>query len=176
MADKAHFTVTTFMDKEDYRKFLYFATFRKTPALFVALILLSGISSLLLLFILKVFNPVVFAGIWVFMLLSCIAALSFKVERLTKKQINNNPEQLFEFPSILTFYENELVASNRNAEGSTRLAYHEFLSITETTDYIIFYFTDTTANLLRKRDVDKEELSQIREFLKEKAGKKYRII
>lgn len=176
MSEKARFTVTTFMDKEDYRKFLYFATFRKTPAVALILILLSGLGSLGLLFILHVYRLSVFLGIWVFMLLCCIAALSFKVERMTKKQIKDNPDELFEYPSILTFYEKELVASNRNAEGSTRLAYPDFLAITETTDYIIFYFTDTTANLLRKKDVDTEELNEIRKFLKEKAGKKYRIL
>lgn len=176
MSDKARFTVTTFMDKEDYRKFLYFATFRKTPAVILMLVLLSGISSLFLLFILGKLHPGIFFSIWIFMFLCCVAALSFKVERMVKKQIKNNPGELFEFPSVLTFYEDELVASNRNAEGSTRLAYKDFLAITETTDYIIFYFTDTTANLLRKKDTDKEELSAIREFLKKKAGKKYRIL
>lgn len=176
MANKARFTVTTFMDKEDYRKFLYFATFRKTPLLILSLVLLSGLGSLILLFLLGVFRPAVFFGIWVFMLLCCIAALCFKVERMTKKQIKENPEQLFEYPSVLTFYEDELVASNRNAEGSTRLGYKDFVAITETTDYIIFYFTDTTANLLRKKDVDEQEVREIRKFLKEKAKKKYRIL
>lgn len=176
MAEKARFTVTTFMDKEDYRKFLYFATFRKTPTILFLLLLLSSMGSLLLLFILNVYRLSVFIGIWVFMLLSCVAALSFKIERMTKKQIKNNPEELFEYPSVLTFYENEMVASHRNAEGSTRLAYKDFLAITETNDYIIFYFTDVTANLLRKKDVDRDELTAIRSFLKEKAGKKYRIL
>lgn len=176
MANKAQFTVTTFMDKEDYRKFLYFATFRKTPLMAVSLVALSAVGSFLLLFILGVFQPAVFFGIWVFMLLCCIAALSFKIERLTKKQVQDNSEQLFEFPSVLTFYEDELVASNRNAEGSTRLKYQDFFAITETRDYIIFYFTDTTANLLRKKDLDEDEVSQISEFLKMKAGKKYRSL
>ncbi len=176
MADKARFTITTFMDKEDYRKFLYFATFRKTPTVAVPLIFLSALGSLMLLFILGVFSPVVFFSIWIFMLLSCIVALSFKIERLTKKQVKNHSEQLFEYPSILSFYEEELVASNRNAEGSTRLKYNDFLAITETKDYIIFYFTDTTANLLRKKDLDKEEIVQVCKFLKTKAGKKYRVL
>lgn len=176
MADKALFTITTFMDKKDYHKFLYFATFRKTPLIMVSLILLSGLGSLLLSFILGIFHPAVLVAIWIFMFLSCIIALSVKIEHIVKKQANENPEQLFEYPSILTFYENELTASNRNAEGSTRLGYKDFLAITETKDYIIFYFTDTTANLLRKQDVDKEDLTQIRNLLKEKAGKKYRIL
>lgn len=176
MADKAHFTVTTFMEKEDYRKFLYYATFRKTPRTAFFLLLISGLGSLIFLFLLEIFHPVLFVAAWIFFLLCCTAALCFKVERIVKRQIKEHSDQLFEYPSVLTFYEKELVASNRNAEGSTRLKYEDFLAITETSDYIIFYFTDTTANLLRKKDIDEEEVGEIRSFLKERAKKKYRIL
>ena len=129
MADNAHFTVTTFMDKEDYRKFLYFTTFRNVPRVIFSLGLLSGLVSLLFLFVLGIYRPIVFFSIWIFMLLCCLAALCYKIEKIAKKQAKENSEKLFEYPSILTFYENELAASHRDGEGSSRFKYEDFLSV-----------------------------------------------
>lgn len=176
MEHNARFTVTTFMDKEDYRKFLYFTTFHNVPRVILSLGLLSGLVSALLLFLLGIYQPIVFFSIWLFMLLSCIAALCYKIEKITKKQAKENAKKLFEYPSILTFYENELAASHRDTEGSSHFKYEDILSITETTEYLIFFFSDNSANLLRKKDMEKDELPILRDFLKEKIQKKYRLL
>ena len=81
------FTVETTMNKKDYHKFLYIATFLRSKIIIPFLMTLSGIMSFLLTYKETPFNITKFILFWILLLAIAISVVIFKVERKNNQRI-----------------------------------------------------------------------------------------
>lgn len=147
------YTIKTTMDKEDYRKFLYLATFcrNKMVVPIIAIIALAG--SLLTSLRLHSFTWGSIALLWILFFSIAIGVICFKVERKNKLRIASDNTGTFGSQNVIKFYEDKVVMENDSLKSTAELKYAQFFSVVESKDYFIFYLTANQASLIRKRDV-----------------------
>lgn len=148
MEEKILFTIKTKMDKEDYRKFLYLATFKKSPIIIPIILLIAAIGAGIIAFENGNFNIIDFLIAWVFMTLLVFGTICFKVEHKNKKRIETDKIGTFGTYQTISFCD----------------------------DYVIVINNANMASLIRKKDIEDEYKTEIIRFLKEKLGKSFRTI
>jgi hypothetical protein len=174
LKEDALFLFTTKMEKEDYRKFLYTATFRKNPAV---IWILSGICLLGAIFLQISAGQIKILSLllqWCMLMAVAVGVICFQVERKNKSRIRTDKTGTFEQETVLYFYPQCLKTEVPAIKGTHTLEYHQFFQVLESKDYFMFYYSKNLASLLRKKDM--EEIDGFREFLKEKFGARYRIL
>lgn len=166
--------INTTMSKEDYRKFLYIATFRRNKFITPLLGLISLIASLIISFESGNLNFTKLIISWIVLFALAIAVVVFKVERRNAQRIKTDKTGAFDSINTLKFYDERIVIENKELKSTGELKYSQFYSLMESKDYYIFYLTVNQASLVRKKDVD--NLSAFKEFLGEKFRNKYKSI
>jgi hypothetical protein len=166
--------VNTTMSKEDYRKFLYIATFRRNKAIIPFLVLISLIGSIIISLESGSLNYIKLIISWILLFALAIIVVIFKVEKRNAQRIKTDKTGTFDSINTLKFYDDRLVMENKGLKSSGELKYSQFYALMETKDYFIFYLTMNQASLIRKKDVD--DLNTFKEFLVEKFGNKYKSI
>lgn len=172
--DEPKYIIKTTMEKEDYRKFLYWATFRKNIMFIPMLAILALAGSLLLKRELSSLNWITVAIYWLFLFALAIAVVCFKVERKYRLRINSDKTGTFSSPNVLKFYEDKVIMENDFLKSTGELKYSQFFYVRESNDYIIFYLTTNQASLIRKKDVD--SLDTFKQFLMKVFIDKYKRI
>jgi len=162
------------MSKEDYRKFLYIATFRRNKLIIPLLGLISLVAGLMISFENEHINFLKLIISWIALFALAIAVVVFKVERRNSQRIKTDKTGTFDSINTLKFYEDRIVFENKELKSTGELKYGQFYALLESKDYFIFYLTVNQASLIRKKDVD--NLSVFREFLVEKFGEKLKSI
>jgi len=162
------------MSKEDYRKFLYIATFRRNKLIIPLLGLISLVAGLMISFENEHINFLKLIISWIALFALAIAVVVFKVERRNSQRIKTDETGTFDSINTLKFYEDRIVFENKELKSTGELKYGQFYALLESKDYFIFYLTVNQASLIRKKDVD--NLSVFREFLVEKFGEKLKSI
>lgn len=168
------FLIKTTMTKEDYKRFLYLATFKKNKAIFPVIGLIALAGSLIISLDSQPFNWVKFIIGWALFFLLAIVIIVLKVEMKKAKRIKTDQTGTFDSINSLKFYDDRLVMENEELKSKGELSYSQFFCLMESKDYFIFYLTVNQASLVRKRDVD--NINVFREFIVEKFGSKYRRI
>lgn len=176
MEEKILFTVKTKMDKEDYRKFLYLATFKKSPIIIPIILLIAAIGAGIIAFENGNFNIIDFLIAWVFMTLLVFGTICFKVEHKNKKIIKTDKIGTFGTYETISFCEDYVIVINDSVEGKSKIRYEQFYGLLESKEYLIFYYNANMASLIRKKDIEDEYKTEIIRFLKEKLGKSFRTI
>ena len=166
--------INTNMSKEDYRKFLYIATFRRNKFVLPIIILIVLIGSMIINFNNGSFNlPRLIIG-WALLFVLVIVIILFKIERRNKQRIKTDKTGAFDSINTLKFYDDRIVMENRSLKSIGELKYSQFFSVMESKDYFIFYFTVNQASLIRKKDVD--NINEFKEFIIGKFQNKYKQI
>jgi len=166
--------INTVMTKEDYRKFLYIATFRRSKLTIPMIALISLLGSLMINLGDGHFSLAKLLISWLFLLALAIAVVLFKVERKNAQRIKTDKTGAFDSVNTLKFYDDRIIMENETLKSTGELKYDQFYAVMESKDYFIFYFTVNQASLVRKKDID--DLNAFREFIVEKFINKYRTI
>lgn len=174
MGENAIFTIRTKMEKEDYRKFLYIATFKRNPYAIHMLVIMSMLASVLTSMWTKTLDIVSVATLWIIMLATAVGMICLKVERKNKARIATDKTGAFESVNILHFYQDHMIMETPDIKGTSTLEYTKFYKVLESKDYFIFYFNVNMASLIRKKDI--EDLEMVGGFIKNAFGERYRVI
>jgi len=168
------FLITTKMEKEDYRKFLYIATFLRKKSVMPSIILLCLIGSLFVNFSSNGISLSGFGFTFIFMFMLVMGISCFRIERKNKQRIKTDRTGTFGAESILRFYEEHLEMETPALHSHAELRYDQFYGVMESKGYFIFYITMNQASLVRKKDVESDRIVEFRTFLQGVFGGKYR--
>lgn len=166
--------INTTLSKEDYRRFLYIATFRRNKVIIPLIGLIALIGSFVVNFDGGSFNLIKFIISWVFLFALAIGAVLFKVEKKNAQRVKTDKTGAFDSINTLKFYEDRIVMENKTLKSKGELKYEQFYALMESRDYFIFYLTANQASLIRKKDVD--DLDAFREFIVQKFKGRYKKI
>ncbi len=172
--EEAKIIITTTMSKEDYRKFLYIATFRRNKFIIPMMGLISLIGSMIISLDSGSFNLIKLIVSWILLFALAISVVLFKVERRNAQRIRTDKTGAFDSINTLKFYDDRIVMENKALKSTGELKYGQFFALMESKDYFIFYLTVNQASLVRKKDVD--NLNAFKEFIVEKFESKYKSI
>ena len=166
--------INTTMSKEDYRRFLYIATFKRNKFIMPMLALFSLLGSIIINLDSETFNVIKFIISWILLSGFAVAVVIFKVERKNAQRIKTDKTGAFDSMNTLKFYNDRIVMENKELKSTGELKYDQFYSLIESKDYFIFYLTANQASLLRKKDV--HNLDAFKEFIFVKFQGKYKNI
>ncbi|HEY8423119.1 MAG TPA: YcxB family protein [Thermoclostridium sp.] len=171
--DEPKITVNTVMTKEDYRKFLYIATFRRNKFTIPMIGLIALLGSLIISLDGK-FSAIKLIISWILLFALAIIAVLLKVERKNAQRVKTDKTGTFDSVNTLKFYDDRIVMENEALKSTGELKYDQFFAVMESKDYFIFYLTVNQASLIRKKDIDNPDL--FRDFIIEKFKDKYKKI
>lgn len=174
--DNKLFTVKTIMEKEDYHKFLYIATFFRRKIIIPFILLISALMAAFLAYSENQFSTAEFIISWIVLAVVAILTIIFKVERKNKQRIKTDKTGVFDSQEKLDFYEDFLIIKSTVFEGESKIKYSQFYQVLESKDYFITYFNMNQASLIRKKDMDKETIEKLRALYQNTMGKKYKRI
>jgi hypothetical protein len=166
--------INTTMSKEDYRKFLYIATFKRNKFVIPIVGFISLLGSIVITFDNGGFNSIKLIISWILLFALAIVAVIFKVEKKNAQRIKTDKTGTFDSISNLKFYEDRIVMENEELKSKGELKYNQFFALMESKDYFIFYLTANQASLVRKKDVD--DLNAFKDFIVEKFKGRYKNI
>lgn len=166
--------INTIMTKDDYRKFLYIATFRRNKFIIPFIGLISLMGSIIVSLDSDNLNFIKLVVSWIFLFALAIGIVLFKVERKNAQRIKTDKTGTFDSINTLKFYDDRIVIENKALKSKGELKYNQFYALMESKEYFIFYLTANQASLIRKRDID--DLSAFREFIINKFENKYKRI
>ncbi|HZK24455.1 MAG TPA: YcxB family protein [Oscillospiraceae bacterium] len=176
MEENKLFTVETTMEKKDYRKFLYTATFLKSKGAIPYIFLFSAVVAGLLVYQDSYFNVTQFIIYWAVLIGAAVLAVIFQVERRNKQRIATDKTGAFGAKERLDFYEDFQVIKSTAFAGETSIKYSQFYQVLESRDYFITYFNMNQASLIRKEDLERETAEKLRSLYQKKMGKNYKRI
>ena len=172
--EEPRIVINTTLEKEDYRKFLYIATFRRNKFIIPFLVLISFVGGLLIgidydgLSLTRLFLS------WILLFFLAIAIVLFKVEKKNKQRIKTDKTGTFDSVNTLKFYDDRVVMENESLKSKGELMYNQFFAVMESKEYFIFYLTMNQASIIRKKDV--KDVKELKDFLVEKFQGKYKEI
>jgi hypothetical protein len=162
------------MSKEDYRRFLYIAAFRRNKAVIPFLMLISLAGGIIISLDNGGLDFTKLIISWILLFILAIAVILFKVEIRNMQRIKTDKTGTFDSVNTLEFYDDRMVAENKELKSTGQLKYDQFYALMESKDYFIFYLTLNQASLVRKKDID--DLDTFKEFIVEKFGDRYKKI
>lgn len=172
--EQPKFVINTTMTKEDYRKFLYIATFRRNKTIIPVLGLISLLGGIIISWD---GGSIDFARLvisWILLFALAIAVAVIKIETKKVQRIKTDKTGAFDSINTLKFYDDRVVIENKALKATGELKYDQFYTLIESKDYLIFYLTINQASLIRKTDVD--DLDAFKAFIIERFGSKYKKI
>lgn len=172
--DEIKFEIRTTMEKEDYRKFLYLATFLKNKFVIPIIALISFVGSLMLNWDSEDLDWTLILIFWLGFFIIAVSVICFKLERRNKQRIKTDKTGAFGSENVLKFYEDKVIMENTILKSTGELKYEQFFSLLESKNYFIFYLTANQASLLRKKDI--QSLDMFKKFILDKFKGKYKNV
>ena len=166
MNEHSLYKITTKMEKEDYRNFLFLTTFQtadSTISLVIIGIILGAIASFATGFSV---SSLFFSSL--FFILVLFAVMYSKLEKNVKAVYPLDQPATIETEQTIVFYDTYLTSTNRTNADITKILYTDIFKIKEDDNYIILMLTKELASLICKRDLDKDIIDKISNLLKEK--------
>ena len=154
--ETARFEITTKMEPEDYRKFMYIATFFRKKSTIPMLITVSLLGSLWVNFAWGNITTFGFFIVAVIMLAFIAGVISFKITRRVKQRIRTDNTGTMGSDSVLRFYDDHLEMESETFKSHLELRYEQFYELMETKDYYMFYISVNQAYMVRKKDIIEE--------------------
>lgn len=167
-------TINTTMTKEDYRKFLYIATFKRSKVIIPLMLLMSLVGALIISIGNGQIKPLLLIISWVLLFLLSVFVIISKVERKNKQRIKTDKTGIFDSVNTLKFYDDKMVMENKALHSIGQLSYKQFYALLESKDYFIFYLNENQASLIRKVDV--QNLDEFKPFILGKFEGSYKKI
>lgn len=175
MSDKKLFAVKTSMDKKDYHKFLYIATFLRRKFMIPVLLVVSAIMGYFVAYNKEVFKWSEFFMYWILLLGITVFAIVVKIETKNREKIKDNKKSgVFSARETLEFFDDCVVVKSTAYKSKSKVKYSQFYEILESKDYFIIYFNRQQASLIRKVDLDLESLEKLKRLFNDKLSHKYR--
>ncbi|MFY9178027.1 MAG: YcxB family protein [Caldicoprobacterales bacterium] len=168
------FIINTIMTKEDYRKFLYIATFRRNKLIIPFIVLISLVGATIISLDNGSLNVIGLIISWIFLFALAIGLVLFKVERKNAQRVKTDKTGAFDSINTLKFYDDRMVMGNEVLKSTGELKYSQFHALMKSKDYFIFYITANQASLIRKQDI--EDITAFEEFILEKFENRYKSI
>ena len=170
----ALYEITTKMEKQDYKNFSYLIIFRNKLRTVLLIVLLGAAGAAVWAMIDAKFSVLKFLITWLALICTAFAALFLRVEYkafnregLIKAGLKGNRQ-------YITFYENYLTASEDVVKETGKIKYERLFQVLEMEDYYIIYASESSASMIRKKDVDEEDRAGFQKFLKAKMGTRYK--
>lgn len=177
MKDKKLISVKTSIDKKDYHKFLYIATFLRRKLMIPMIILVSVIMAGVVAFNKEVFKFTDFFIYWAILLGITFFAIVIKVETRNREKIKADKiNGSLKAQETLEFYDDFVVIKSTAFKSKSKLKYSKFHDVIETKNYFIIYFNRQQASIIRKADLDNEIIGDLENLFIEKLKGKYRRI
>ena len=164
--EQAKFIINTTMTRKDYRKFLYFATFRRNKLIIPFLILISLVGSIIVSLDSGGINFIMLIISWILLFALAVIVVILKIEKRNSQRIKTDKTGAFDSINTLKFFDDRIVMENKALKSTGELKYSQFYRLMESEDYFIFYITANQASLVRKKDVDDPDA--FRKFIVEK--------
>lgn len=111
--EEPKFIINTVMTKEDYRKFLYIAAFKRNRMTILFLSLIALLGSIIISLNYTHSNFAVFIINWIFLFALAIIAVIFKIERKYAQRIKTDKTDAFDSVNILKFYNDRIYNENK---------------------------------------------------------------
>jgi len=143
--------INTVMSKEDYRRFLYIATFRRNKFIIPMIGLIALLGSMIISLEDGYLDLIKLIISWVLLFILAIIVILFKVERKNAQRIKTDKTGAFDSVNTLKFYDDRIVMENKSLKSTGELKYDQFFALMESKDYFIFYLTANQASLVRKK-------------------------
>lgn len=170
------FTVKTAMEKKDYHKFLYIATFLKSKVMIFFMVSLSAFLALSHAYSGNQFYVKKFFIFWIVLIIIATLVIIFKLEMKFKQKIKTDKTGSFNSQETIDFYGDFLIVKSTVFEGENKVKYSQFYKVFESKDYFITYFNINKATLIRKKDVENKTIESLRSLYKKNLRKKYKRI
>lgn len=174
MLDKKFFTIKTSINKKDYNRFLYIATFLRRKLTIPIIIIITALMSLFVAYSNKSFSLKNFFIYWFFLIVITLFAIIIKIEFKTKEKAKNENDSTLKSVETLELFDDYMSIKSTAFKGKSKIKYKKIYEILESKKYIIIYFNKRQASIIRKKDLEKGSLEDLRSFLIEKLGNKYK--
>ena len=168
------FTITTKMEKEDLKKFMYIVTFFRKKSMIPMLVTISLLGSLWVNYAWGNVTTLGFFIVTMIMLIFIVGVICFKIERRVKQRIKTDNTGTLGSESVLRFYEEHLEMESESFRSHSELRYDQFYELMETKDFYMFYISVSQAYMVRKKDIKADECSAFCEFMRYVYGAKYK--
>lgn len=170
------FKVDTTMEKEDYRKFLYIAAFRRDYKTFLLMLGLAVSGSFMMASIGGALSAWKFALFSVLLFCLGFVAICLRIELRYRQQVKTDSRRLFGGWTHMSFYATHLRAESDMEAGKSKRDYGKFYKLLESKSYYIFYYSANSATVLRKEDLPQGKAEDFRTFLLSKFKGRYKKI
>lgn len=111
--EQAKIIINTTMSKEDYKKFLYIATFRRNKLVIPLMVLLALIGGVVTSFEGGQISPVKLVISWVLLFILAMGTILFKIERKNAQRVKTDQTGTFDSINTLKFYDDKVVMENQ---------------------------------------------------------------
>lgn len=169
-----NFEITTKMEIEDLKKFMYIATFFRKKSTIPMLVTVSLLGSLWVNFAWGNITTLGFFIVTIIMLIFIVGVICFKIERRVNQRIKTDKTGILGSESVLRFYEEHLEMESESFRSHSELRYNQFYELMETKDFYMFYISVNQAYMVRKKDIKADECTAFKEFMQGVFGVKYK--
>ena len=171
-SDKALFTITTKMEKYDYKQFLYFASFWKTPASILIILVISALGALFGAYYGELFTPLYVILFWVVISVLAVAVVCFRItQKITRREYEGGRDA-FGITDHLEFHDKYILITDPIRKTSAKVGYDQIRMVYETKEYFYLYHSENNASMIRKQDVDPSV--DLRTFFKKRFEGRFR--
>lgn len=173
MIKKNEITVSTRMEKQDYKHFLLENAYKISTVS-----TLVGRAALALIITLLVRNALhpsvgVTAAVFVGSLALLFAIQRFELELQYRMNTDHDTLQQFNRWQVLHFGKQAVRISAQGIDQTSEIPYEKLIRVAETGEYFYLYFTRKAAAIVRKQDMQDTEAAALSDFLKEKMSPYY---
>ena len=171
MSDKKLFTIKTSINKKDYSRFLYIATFLRKKFTIPAIIVITALMAGFVSYNNRIFELKSFLIYWLILLIITLFAIVVKIEFQSRER--EKADKAGVLKSIETL-DDILVIKSSAFKGKSKIKYYKFYEVIETKNYFIIYFNRRQASIIRKIDLEDSLVDELRNLLTGKIGHKYK--
>lgn len=173
MVKKNEITVSTRMEKQDYKHFLLENAYKISTVS-----TLVGRAALALIITLLVRNALhpsvsVTAAVFVGSIVLLFAIQRFELELQYRMNTDHDPLQQFGRWQTLHFGRDGVVIRAQDVKQTGEIPYEKLIRVAETGEYFYLYMSRKAAAIVRKQDMKDTEAAELSAFLKEKMNPYY---
>ena len=173
MVKKNEITVSTRMEKQDYKRFLLENAYKiSTVSTLVGRLALALIITLL---VRNALHPS--AGVMVAVFAASLALLfaiqRFELELQYRMNTDHDPLQQFGRWQTLHFGRDGVVIHAQDVKQTGEIPYEKLIRVAETGEYFYLYMSRKAAAIVRKKDMKPTDAAELATFLKEKMNPYY---
>ncbi len=173
MVKKNEITVSTRMEKRDYKRYLLENAYK-----ICTLSTLAGRLALAVIITLLVRNALhpaagVLAAVFAGSLVLLFVVQRFELELQYRMNTDRDTLQQFDRWQVLQFGKKAVRITAQGIEQVCEIPYEKLVRVAETSEYFYLYFTRKAAAIVRKQDMKDNEAEALSAFLKEKMNPYY---